>query len=238
MSYILDALKKAAEQRSGPAVEVRRLLAPPQMSGRPVVRYVALAVAGAGLLTAAVAFWVWVPASEYTAPPATPVASTVGSSAGPNAPAPAARQERGPGGGGDKARPSTGPVDAADAPPRATAEPRRVVAKPRVAETKPSRAATPAASNAGPMPGTTAAPPPAPALAAAPATSTPAAQGERGKPKVEVIVYSDQPAQRWAFINGRKYVEGDAIGDRGRVEEIQAAGVVIIEDGRRVTLRP
>jgi Type II secretion system protein B len=55
---------------------------------------------------------------------------------------------------------------------------------------------------------------------------------------VEVIVYSDDRPQRWAFISGRKYVEGDAIGAGARVEEIQSTGVVLVEDGRRITLRP
>jgi len=52
------------------------------------------------------------------------------------------------------------------------------------------------------------------------------------------IVYSDERPLRWAFISGRRYVEGDAIGDGARVEEIQSNGVVIVEDGRRITLRP
>jgi hypothetical protein len=39
------------------------------------------------------------------------------------------------------------------------------------------------------------------------------------------------------FINGRKYVEGDSIDDRLRVEEIQEDGVVLSEQGRRFTLR-
>jgi len=51
-------------------------------------------------------------------------------------------------------------------------------------------------------------------------------------------VYSEQRPLRWAFINGRKYVEGDAIGDGAHIEEIQANGVVLVEDGRRVTVRP
>ena len=41
-----------------------------------------------------------------------------------------------------------------------------------------------------------------------------------------------------AFINGRKYVEGDAVGTGMVLEEIQPNAVVINEDGRRVTLRP
>jgi hypothetical protein len=41
-----------------------------------------------------------------------------------------------------------------------------------------------------------------------------------------------------AFINGRKYVEGDVLQDGARIQEIQPNAVVIIDDGRRVVLRP
>ena len=53
-----------------------------------------------------------------------------------------------------------------------------------------------------------------------------------------MIVYAEERPLRWAFINGRRYVEGDAIGEGARVEEIQSNGVVIVENGRRMTLRP
>jgi hypothetical protein len=39
------------------------------------------------------------------------------------------------------------------------------------------------------------------------------------------------------FVNGRKYVEGDTIEGRLRVEEIQEDGVALSEQGRRTTLR-
>ena len=39
------------------------------------------------------------------------------------------------------------------------------------------------------------------------------------------------------FVKGRKYVEGDMIEDRVRVEEIQEDGVVLSAEGRRFTLR-
>jgi hypothetical protein len=75
-------------------------------------------------------------------------------------------------------------------------------------------------------------------VAALPPTAAPAtARADTGKLKVEVIVYSEQRPLRWAFINGRKYVEGDTI-DGARIEEILSNAVVLVEDGRRVTLRP
>jgi hypothetical protein len=266
VSYILDALKKAADQRGGPAVEVRRLLAPPQISATSIPRYVTLAVAGVAELGAAVIFWVWVPSSDFTAGPAVPVPSVVGAPIGANAPAASSRDERLRGAADDTPRPPLSamqPTDdarrttagdtrramvkprAADAPrvpdaPRVVTDARpvdaprvvtdtRPVDVPRVADAKPPRTTAPAPITAAP----------APSIAAVPSAASPTtARADTNKLKVEVIVYADQPTQRWAFINGRKYVEGDAIGDGGRVEEIQSGGVVIVEDGRRVTLRP
>jgi hypothetical protein len=85
-----------------------------------------------------------------------------------------------------------------------------------------------------------AAAPAPPAVAAVPPTTPPpaAARPEVSKLRVEVIVYSEDRPLRWAFISGRRYAEGDAIGNGGRVEEIQSNGVVLVEDGRRITLRP
>ncbi len=78
-----------------------------------------------------------------------------------------------------------------------------------------------------------------PETPSAPRVSAPAApRTDLGKLRVQVIMYAEQRTERWAFINGRKYVEGDAIGDGARVEEIQSTGVVLVEDGRRITLRP
>ena len=56
--------------------------------------------------------------------------------------------------------------------------------------------------------------------------------------RLEVIVYSEEGARRLAFINGRKYVEGDVLLGGARIQEIQPNAVVIIDDGRRVILRP
>jgi hypothetical protein len=69
----------------------------------------------------------------------------------------------------------------------------------------------------------------------APAT---ASRDAGGPLRVEVIVYSDERERRLAFINGRKYVEGDVLQDGTRIQEIQPNAVVIIDDGRRVVLRP
>jgi hypothetical protein len=56
--------------------------------------------------------------------------------------------------------------------------------------------------------------------------------------KLEVIVYSEERARRLAFVNGRKYVEGDTLPDGAQIQEIQPNAIVVVEGGRRVVLRP
>src|SRR5207249_985626 len=66
---------------------------------------------------------------------------------------------------------------------------------------------------------------------AAPATS-PSLAGLR----LEALIYSEVPEKRMIFVNGRKYVEGDTIEGRLRVEEIREDGVALSGEGHRVTL--
>jgi hypothetical protein len=56
--------------------------------------------------------------------------------------------------------------------------------------------------------------------------------------RLEVLVYADAPAERMAFINGRKYVEGQTIDGAIRVERITEEGVVVSGQGREFVLRP
>jgi general secretion pathway protein B len=70
---------------------------------------------------------------------------------------------------------------------------------------------------------------PAAPLAARPESSS--------KLKLEVLSYSDNPAQRLVFINGRRYKEGDTVEGGARVEEIREDGVVLSDQGQRFTLR-
>src|SRR5258705_2101641 len=73
---------------------------------------------------------------------------------------------------------------------------------------------------------------------ATPAVPSPAATpAERAGLKLEALIYSDVPAQRMVFINGRRYAEGDMVDGRLRVEEIQEDGVALSDQGRRFTLR-
>jgi len=121
-------------------------------------------------------------------------------------------------------RPETPAEKAAPVEREASAVAPTVTAKPTSPATRPPVAVVqPAPSSAAVAPAT---PPPAPA--------TP---GERAGLKLEALIYSDVPAQRMVFINGRRYVEGDTVDGRLRVEEIQEDGVALSDQGRRFTLR-
>jgi type II secretory pathway component PulC len=74
------------------------------------------------------------------------------------------------------------------------------------------------------------------ATASSPSTPKPPS-GNRGALKLEVISFSDTPAQRLVFISGRKYVEGDTIEGGFRIEQIKEDSVVLSDQGVRFTLR-
>jgi hypothetical protein len=82
-----------------------------------------------------------------------------------------------------------------------------------------------------------------PATGSAP--ETPAARSPRASPAeaparftLDVLVYSDAPAERLVFINGRKYVEGQAVDGETVVEEITPNGAVLRQANRRIVLSP
>ena len=77
---------------------------------------------------------------------------------------------------------------------------------------------------------------PAVAPVAPPATAPPT-PAEKAALKLEALIYSDVPAQRMVFINGRRYSEGEMVDGRLRVEEIQEDGVALSDQGRRFMLR-
>jgi len=76
-----------------------------------------------------------------------------------------------------------------------------------------------------------------PAASPSPAPTGGAATGDRAKLKLEVVSYSDTPAQRLVFISGRKYVEGDTTDGGFRVEQIREDSVILSDRGQRFTLR-
>jgi general secretion pathway protein B len=54
--------------------------------------------------------------------------------------------------------------------------------------------------------------------------------------KLELHVYSNDPAQRFVFINSHKYSEGENLAEGPRVEEIRSDGVVLSLRGSRFLL--
>jgi hypothetical protein len=245
MSYILDALKKASEQRNAPGPEVRRLLgSAPVVSEWPLrtLTVGAAVTAAAGLV---LVVWLW-QSSPLEPPSSQPIAAvnTVAPTATAVTPAPAAPAVATPPAAGAP-RPAPKPPEPtpplATARPASTPTPTPAVAAPRAVDTTRPSAARPAQRPAD-SPSVRPAAPPIVAAVPPSAPTPPAAAAPRAERsstlKLEVIVYSDERPKRFVFINGRKYVEGDAVAEGARIEEIQANAVVITEDGRRVTLRP
>jgi general secretion pathway protein B len=107
---------------------------------------------------------------------------------------------------------------------------------------EPSRAAAPAGASPRP-PAEAVHPEPRPGQrGGAPAPAAPAATGRalaaRGPDslRLDVHVYSERPAERMVFINNKKYVEGQQVEDRLRLEEITSEGAVLSADGQRIFL--
>ena len=55
--------------------------------------------------------------------------------------------------------------------------------------------------------------------------------------KLEVLIYSDNAAERAAYINGLRYVEGQRLDGRTVVERIDRDGVVLAAGGKRYVLK-
>jgi type II secretion system (T2SS) protein B len=228
MSYILDALTKAAQQRERQVPVVQRLLsaAPTQRAAwaRVPRRLPAALAVGVSLLAVALVWWL-----RSTPSPAPPEPARTLSASAPRAPsvetARPIRVEPLP-------RPGIPAEKRAPVERETSAVTPVVTAKPQVPPAPAPATRSPAAVvRPSPAPSSATAAPPTPA---APAPPTPA---ERAGLKLEALIYSDVPAQRMVFINGRRYAEGDTVDGRLRVEEIQEDGVALSDQGRRFTLR-
>ena len=68
---------------------------------------------------------------------------------------------------------------------------------------------------------------PAPPPAAGPGRVAPAGPADSLALTLDVLVYSEVPAERLVFINGRKYVEGQAVNGDAVVEQITPDGAVL-----------
>lgn len=272
MSYILDALTKAAQQRDRGIPVVQRLLAPAaRVPGPGWTRsfgrlFVALAV-NAGLLTVLIFWWLQPFAEPPVSAPTVQVPATAPTEEPIRATAAAARSiVEPPRAALERALSAAAPPPPVAEPPRAvTAEGSRAAEPPRPAIAEPP-AAAPRAEKPAPSRRSLAVAPPAPVVAPQAPAPVPLPMPQRPVPspqspppivssplnpvapavppgpsrstlKLEALIYSDVPSQRMVFINGRRYVQGDLVDGRLRVEEIHEDGVDLSEQGRRTTLR-
>jgi general secretion pathway protein B len=80
---------------------------------------------------------------------------------------------------------------------------------------------------------------PAPTGPTLPSAAALLAQGIDVPPlKLELHAYSDKPAERFVFINGRKYKEGERLTEGPEVVTIEPNGVVLSQRGQRFQLAP
>ena len=250
MSYILDALTKAAQQRDRQVPVVLRLLSPaprPRAPWRNTSGRLLAALAVNAVLLAAVLIWWLRPASvTMSAEPMAAAPEPVAASA-PPPPAPPAASARPlvkleplPS-AGIKAEKLVPPIP--EPGTAATVAP----ARPSESQATASQAIAPPA----PAPSVAAAPPPA---LPRPRSSTPAIQATTPPPapstaprapappeaaglRLEALIYAETPAERMVFINGRRYREGDSIDGRLKIEEIREDSVELSDQGRRFALR-
>jgi general secretion pathway protein B len=82
------------------------------------------------------------------------------------------------------------------------------------------------------------APPPAEPVASVPTIHELNLQGGNALPplRVDIHVYAQKPAERFVFINSRRYREGEQTNEGLLVEKITAAGVIMNRDGLRFLL--
>lgn len=216
MSYILDALKKVERDRRRAHVPSLATMHAVPVERRAIWPW----IAGGALALNALGFAVVLVLRPSATPAVAPPAAVVTPPA-PVAPKPVAATAEAP------APAATAPAvvapQAVTVAPESTRTDAAPVERPRESSRRTDAArAVPARS------------PDAPARAAA------ARLAERREPdpfKLEVLVYSEQPAFRAAYINGTRYVEGQRVDGRALLESITSDSVVLVADGKRIILK-
>ncbi|MFU8894827.1 MAG: general secretion pathway protein GspB [Gammaproteobacteria bacterium] len=257
MSLILDALRKSEHQRQRQAGPGLAVVPEHTVTRRPSTWLLLLGgllllniiVLGALLLTGRQP-----PAAAVTAPPAmvspatvspappaaTPPADTPPAAAPPRADSAPARTSPAPvtlptRARRDDVRPLTTEVAPASAPARAAETNTGRPATPPATTTPRSAETTTGELPAGPSPGATQQ---ATADARLPRFTDLVVRGELNVPhmRVDIHVFSAVPADRFVFINMRKYIEGQATQEGPQVERITRDGVVMDYQGQRFFL--
>ncbi len=250
MSFIYEALKRAEDENAKGVVAPGSVRRPAFFATRPRWwLWVLIGILGANavLLVTLVLFRGSRSPAVMTAAPPSPPAVTSAEPPVVDTPAHAAP-------------PARTVVPAPPADPRAA---RAARPAPRIAE-RPARAVTPSVPRVDAPPATstasvvardTAEPRPASprmAVAAAPVSrsgpvvaptasipavdvATPPA-GDAPKLQIQVVVYSDVPAERMVIIDGRRYAEGDKVDAETVVERITPEGAIVAHRGQRFAL--
>ncbi len=230
MSFILDALKKAEQERRlghRPAFEPVRVERPrarprvwpwTQVLGGGLV----VLLAGAGTITLLRSGPIGVGSPVHAPPVADEGEVRAGAAA---LPAVIPRSED------------------LSAPRRAAAAPPGTRPRAPATHSGPPVASAPPRQGASPLPVETARRSPGDATPSgtAAAKAGPAGPGSGEaipRMKLQVHVYSESPAARMVFINGRKYVEGEKVEDKYLLERISEDGATLTHQGQRVHLAP
>jgi general secretion pathway protein B len=229
MSYILDALRRADDERQRHVPRTPELTPGPALpaTARTPHRF-GFGVAAAVVLTAAAA-WLWIAAH---APP-DPAGNDVSAAATPPRQAAAVSPAAPP------AVPTPTPPTASPSPETTAPTPRAGAAIAAVALPPPPRADTPETVESKlPPPASEPAIDPPPSGSSLPAWRDlpPTQRQALPHPTLDVHVHAPDPARRFVMIGLQKYREGDTLADGSVLERIDAEGVVLEYRGQRYTL--
>lgn len=249
MSYIMEALERAAEEREAGLAAVRP---PARHAGIRRWPWWAVTIVAALGLNAAVLALVLLPSRVGVGPePGTGSSGATSGAPGPTVAVGPDRPPRPVEAMSDSARAEAlrpkpvlteRDVSAAGGGARsATARSAGTVAPTRRERSEPARTAESSPSSSAPATRPKSEPAPTPSAA-----STPAPPGEdasrlsevAARLKLEVLVYAPAAAERMAFINGKRYVEGQTVDGDLVVETITEDGVILVGQGRQFLLRP
>jgi general secretion pathway protein B len=230
MSYILDALKKAAEQRGANATVLLRPSTPLARTAR-LRRLPWMVVGGLLLLNLAGLVYLMRPAAVITPAPQPVSPPKVALIQPIEPPAPPPPTQVIPPEAPPRSVAAVRPVTPAVSPPPAVSAP--AVSAP--AATRPPRIRPLPGGRPWTGPSATrpscGSPPSVPRPAHAPRPSNrrpprpPRPRRPTGASSSEVLSYSDVPAQRLVFINGRRYREGETMDGGVKIEEIREDSV-------------
>lgn len=218
MSFILDALRKSEHERQRSALP--GLSQVPQATPAAHLPRWALVVIGALAVTVLVLGGAWWQSTRAPAENTVAAAPTVQRSV-ELPPAPAAAPPAA------ELRP---PVTTRALAPTALSPP---------SQTPLAAAATPGPEATEPSFAAPGSPQPAADTAMLPSAAALAAQGVVLPPlRLELHAFSEQPRDRFVFINGRKYVEGERLIEGPQLVAIEARGAVLSQGGQRFRLVP